>query len=242
MRKRRPEDVLEDYLNERTIPDDPELASLSRVADRLERGLTVDVPESGRERALFIQGAAARKRGFPWGRLLVPLTAASMLVAVVSVSREAGPGDALYGVRKALDKVGLAPGTARDANKLLDRAEGKIVDGEELVEDRRYRRARAAATEALHGVQEARELLEDASGEAREEGLDRAGDVEQDALDIREEIRKEHVEQREEEEADEAFERAQERVEREDSSGKGGGEDSGGSGSGRDSGGPGGND
>ena len=126
MKKRRPEDVLEEYLDERTIPDDPELASLSRMADRLERGLNVDAPEANRERALFIQGVAARKPGFPWGRILVPLTAASMLVAFVAISREAGPGDALYGVRKAFSKVGLAPGTARDANQLLDEAEETI--------------------------------------------------------------------------------------------------------------------
>jgi uncharacterized membrane protein YgcG len=232
VKKRRPEEVLEEYLNERTIPDDPELASLSRMADRLERGLNVDAPESPRERALFIQGVAARKPGFPWGRILVPITAASLLVAFVAISREAGPGDALYGVRKALDKVGLAENPARSARPLLDEAEELLVRAENFLDEENYRAARQTALRAVPYLDEASELLEDGSGEFASEQSDRLEDLYDEANDIiveaieraddREEA--EQRAERREEAAERAEERQEEREDRqEDNSGPGGG-------------------
>jgi hypothetical protein len=246
VRKRKPEDTLDEYLNERTIPDDPELASLARMADRLEQGLSVGPPEARRERALFIQGVAARQRGFPWTRLMVPLTAASMLVAFIAISREAGPGDSLYGVRKALSRVGVAENPSRSARTLLDEAEANVVEAETLEEAANYAAAEVALTDALVRLNEAEELLEDGTGELAEEQQERLADLWEDVRDTQEEIFEARATEEAEERREEAAERAEERREeqqernedRSDNSGKGsddsGGDDNSGSGSGDD--------
>jgi hypothetical protein len=199
VKKRKPEDALEEYLNERTVPDDPELAALARAADRLERSLNVEAPEAYRERALFIQGVAARRPGFPWARLMVPVMAASMLVAFVAISRDARPGDTLYGVRTALDNVGLAEDPEDTAADLLRDAEAKVEEGEDRLDAQDFVGARAAADAAIRLADEAQDLLHDASGEPREEGLSRVFDVKDDARDLYAEVREERRDLRQEE-------------------------------------------
>ena len=237
MKKRKPEEILEEYLNEQTIPDDPELAALARAADRLERGLNVEAPDAYRERALFIQGVAARKPGFPWARLMVPVMAASMFVAFVAISRDARPGDTLYGVRTALDNVGLAEDPEDTAADVLRQAESKVEEGERLLDAERFAAAERSADGAIRFAEEARELLEDASGEAREAGMERVADVKDDVEDLREDIvkdRSEFLEEAREEAAEEAG--ADHDIGDDDNSGSGGGDDDN-SGSGSDDGG-----
>jgi hypothetical protein len=222
VKRRKPEDVLQEHLDERTFPDDPELASLARIADRLERGLDADAPEAYRERALFIQGVAARKPGFPWARLMVPAMAISMLVAFVAISRDARPGEALYGVRKALDKVGLAENPARTAGGVLNEASEKVIDAEVALDDERFSRARDIAKQALIDLDEAWILLQDGSGEFLETQTERYEDLLEDANDVLEESitipddleeKREEARERREERREKAAERLEERSE-----------------------------
>ena len=213
MRKRKPEETLDEYLNDRTIPDDPELASLARAADRLERGLDVETPEAYRERALFIQGVAARKPGFPWARLMVPVMALSLFVMFVAIGRDARPGDSLYGFRKALDTVGLAEDPGQSAAALLNEAEEELEIGDERIDRGNIAGARASAEKVLRLVQEANVLLEDASGERLEEGLERAQEYQDAARELNEEIEEEEVENDPSEQAEERIERREERRE-----------------------------
>lgn len=255
MRKRKPEETLEEYLKDRSIPDDPQLASLARAADRLERSLDVEAPDAYGERALFIQGVAARRPGFPWARLMVPVMAASLFVLFVALGRDAQPGDALYGFRTALTRVGLAEDPGQSAIAILNDAEEELERGNERLDSGNFIGARGSAEKVLRQVQQAKALLEDASGERREEGLERAEDVLDGARELNEEIEEEEFEndpseqaeerlEREEERREEAEEAAEEEAEEaeeagEDNSGSGS-DDSGGddnSGSGSDSGG-----
>lgn len=213
MRKQKPEETLDEYLTDRSIPDDPELASLARTADRLERGLDVETPDAYRERALFIQGVAARNRGFTWARLMVPVLAVSLVVMIVALGRDAQPGDSLYGFRKALDRVGLAEDPGQSAAKLLNEAEAEIEIGEERVDLGKLRGARASAEKVLRLVQEANILLEDASGEPLEEGLQRSEEYLEDARELIEEVDKEELSKRAAERAEEKAERQEERQE-----------------------------
>lgn len=236
MKKRKPEEALEEHLNERTIPDDPELASLTRVVDRLERGMNVEAPDAYRERALFIQGVAAHRPGFPWARLMVPVMAASMLVAFVAIGRDAQPGDTLYGFRKALDNVGLAEDPARSARRILDNANDHVVEAESLLEQEKYAPARSAAFEALVLLKDAEELLEDGSGEAREVGFERLEELRERAAEVQEEAVEEQAERREDR-LEEKLESASDSSSGDDNSGSGsddsgGDDDSSGSGSG----------
>ena len=194
MRKKKPEDTLEEYLNEKTLPDDPELAALARAADRLERGLNVEAPDAYRERALFIQGVAARKPGFPWARLMVPVMAISVFIAFVAIGRDARPGDALYGFRKTLDTVGLAEDPARTARRVLDDAATEVVQAEALLEAESYADARKTALGALILLREAEELLDDGSGEAQEVGFERLEELRERASEVQEESVEEQAE------------------------------------------------
>lgn len=197
MRKQKPEDSLEEFLKERTIPDDPELASLARTADRLEHSLDVEAPDAYRERALFIQGIAARRPGFPWQRLMAPVMIAALFVAFVAVSRDALPGDALYGARKTLNRVGLAEDPSRSAKRVLDGASSMIVQAEQHLDAERFAAAQRSAFEARFTIREAVILLEEASGEAKEEGLERVEELREQARELEQEANEEILEKRE---------------------------------------------
>ena len=230
MRKRKPEDTFDELLKERTIPDDPEMAALARVADRLERGLDAEAPDAYRERTLFIQGVAARKPGFPWGRIFAPMAAAAVLVAFFAISRTAAPGDSLYGVRKALDKVGLAQDPARDADDVMDEAANLVERAEGHLEAERFPSAKLSALRAHDVLFDAEDLLKDADSgrtEARFERLEALQDRASDVLDDARDEQRDRIEER----LKERFEEAQE-----DNSGKGGddSDDNSGKGSGGD--------
>lgn len=105
-----------------------ELADLAR---RLETALEVDAPEARREKALFVAGVGASRRSRRWlGSLAPALAAVALLVAIGIASRDAQPGQALFRVREALDKVGLAPSTTNEIREHLARAENLVVEAE----------------------------------------------------------------------------------------------------------------
>ena len=107
-----------------------ELADLAR---RLEAALDVEAPEARHEKALFVAGIGARRRSRRWlGSLAPALAAVVLLVAIGIASRDAQPGQALFGVREALDKVGLAPSTTNEIREYLTRAENLVVEAESL--------------------------------------------------------------------------------------------------------------
>lgn len=103
--------------------DDPDMGDLRGVAERLERALAVETPPAERERALFVQGAAARRRKHGWGSLLIPALAGTALVLIGFFARASLPGNPLYPVREALQTAGLARTPVDEAERKVDRAE-----------------------------------------------------------------------------------------------------------------------
>ena len=198
-----------------------ELADLAR---RLETALDVDAPEARSEKALFVAGIGANKRRHGFGPLVPALAAVVLLVAIGIVSRTAQPGQALFPVRKALDKVGLAPSATNEIRDLLDRAERIVVQAESS--------ATSAPTRVEALVHEVWAVLDEADELVGELDSDRRDSYETE-IDVLEE-RAEAAEDR----ADETID-AREEAEQDagDSSGSGsgsGGDDSSGSGSGGD--------
>ena len=198
-----------------------ELADLAR---RLEAALEVDAPEARSEKALFVAGAGARGRRSPWPAALLPATAAvAVLIVLAVVSRTALPGQALYPVRQALDKVGLAPSTAREVRELLGEAE-QLVEEAEAATASAPTRARYLAGRVMGALAEAEELVDELEGE-RADSLD----AEIDALEERAEVAYDA--------ADDTLDEREEAAEGDDSSGSGSGsdgDDSSGPGSGGD--------
>ena len=198
-----------------------ELADLAR---RLETALDVDAPAARSEKALFVAGIGANKRSRGFGPLVPALAAVVLLVAIGIMSRTAQPGQALFPVRKALDKVGLAPSATNEIRDLLDRAERIVVQAESS--------ATSAPTRVEALVHEVWAVLDEADELVGDLDSDRRGPYERE-IDVLEE-RAEAAEDR----ADETID-AREEAEEEagDSSGSGpgsGGDDSSGSGSGAD--------
>ena len=117
--------------------DDPEIASLVEVARDLERTFSVDTASKARERAMFVAGVGARRRGPHIARFLVPALAVLLIIMVGLAGRVALPGDTLYPVRQALQKVGLATSAweAIDADiaratRHIDAAETALAAGD----------------------------------------------------------------------------------------------------------------
>lgn len=210
--------------------EDPRLTDLVRQADELETELAHEAPSGGRERAVFIQGVALRRRRLPGLRILAPaVIVLAALVAVGGFSRSALPGDTLYPMRKALASVGLASSSTEEAERRLDAAE-RALDQASLNVESDPAEAQELAVGAITNLRQAQRLLEDVDTERADDLLDRADDLEDRSINILEKL---------EEREDRAAERAKERRERveealeeaedkaEDNSGPGGGDNSG---------------
>lgn len=224
--------------------EDPRLTDLVRQADELETELAHEAPSGGRERALFIQGVALRRRRLPGLRLLAPaVVVLAALVVVGGFSRSALPGDTLYPMRTALASVGLAPSSTEEAERRLNAAE-RALDQASLDVETDPSEARELSLGAITNIRQAERLLEEVDTESADALLDRADNLEDRSINILERLeeRRERAEERAEERQErieEALEEAQERAE--DKSGPGGGDDDGddssGPGSGDDDGG-----
>ncbi len=170
-----------------------ELADLAR---RLEAALEVEAPGAHREKALFVAGAAARRRSPAWSGALAPAAAVVVVLVVLAlVSRTAQPGETLYPVRQVLGGVGLAPSTAREIRTQLDRAE-ELVAQAAASATTSPERAKSLAFDADATLERAERLVDELDGarqeafeneiEALEERADAAYDAADDALDERE--------------------------------------------------------
>ena len=194
-----------------------ELADLAR---RLEAALDVEAPEARHEKALFVAGVGASRRSRRWlGSLAPAMAAVVLLVAIGIASRDAQPGQALFGVREALDKVGLAPSTTNEIREHLTRAENLVVEAESV--------AASAPTSVEALVSRAERELDRANDLVGELDSDRRAPYENEIEALEE--RADAAEDR----ADDTLD-ALEDAEDEDSSGSGsggGGDDSSGSGS-----------
>ena len=169
MKKRRPEDEFDKMLSSNSAAEDAETRELTDLARELEGAFAVESPSAHRERALFVTGVGARKRGFPWMRVLAPASAAVVLLAFLTVGRDAGPGDTLYAVRQALSRVGLAPSAAEQADRRIADAKSRVEDAETALAADGKKLAKQDARRAMVLLAEARALLEDAgSGELAE--------------------------------------------------------------------------
>lgn len=202
-----------------------ELADLAR---RLEAALEVEAPDARSQKALFVAGAGARARRSSWTAALVPATAAvAVLIALAVVSRSAVPGQALFPVRQALDRVGLAPSTTGEVRGLLDDAE-RLVTGAEGAVASAPTDAQELALRARATLEKAEELVDEMDGE-RADAFDREIDALDDRADDAYDAADDTIDEREEAEDDE-------NEIRDDSSGRGSGgdDDSSGSGSGED--------
>jgi hypothetical protein len=178
------ERALDDALREGEAPEDPEVASLTRAARDLERSLAVEVPPARRERAMFVQGIAARRHGLSPLRVLVPAVAAAAVLAFVGLlGSRSLPGDDLYAVRAALADLGIVSTPLEDADRRVAEAQDELGRAELLV-DVAPGRALRVAVNALVDLGQAARVAERADSEAR---LDRIRELEKDALDLIEE-------------------------------------------------------
>ena len=203
-----------------------ELADLAR---RLEAALDAEAPDARSEKALFVAGVGARRRHASWTAALVPATAAvAVLISVAVVSQGALPGQALYPVRKALDRVGLAESPAREVRELLGEAE-RLVTAAEGAAPSSPTEAQELAIDALAALREADDLAGELDGE-RQEAFEREIEALEERAEEAEDLADDTIDEREEAE--------EEAEERDDSSGRGsGGDDSDGDSSGPGSGG-----
>ena len=220
--------------------DDPRLTDLVRKADELETELAHEAPSGGRERAVFIQGVALRRRRLPGLRILAPaVVVLAALVAVGGFSRSALPGDTLYPMRQALASVGLAYSSTAEAERRLNAAE-RALDQANLDVATNPFEAEELALGAITNIRQAERLLEDVDTERADELLDRADNLEDRSINIldRLEDRRDRAEERakeRQERVEEALEEAEDKAE--DNSGPGGGgDDNSGPGSGGDDG------
>lgn len=131
------------------VPDDPELSDLASVVEHLGRHLSPESDESEVER--FVAQATAARAGTPTAvspvaaptisrrrRTLLPRYAGALATLVLlmatsglaAASDEATPGDTLYGLDRALERVGVGAGGAderlAEATVLVNR--GRAAD------------------------------------------------------------------------------------------------------------------
>lgn len=161
----RPEKALDQALrDERKVTAD--VVPLVEAARDLEERLDTEAPASARERAIFIEGVAARgHRRRP--RLLAPVLAGTALVFLLGFAAGAAlPGDAIYPVRKVMASVGLVASPAEEMRSLLRGATTRITDAEAL-QSRSPSRARTQAFAAIGMLEDAAQLAGDLSAQQR---------------------------------------------------------------------------
>lgn len=144
--------------------DEPEVDSLVAVARDLLRSFAIEPETSSRERAMFVVGVAARRRGPGLTRFLVPALALLLVVLVGFASRVALPGDALYPVREALQRVGLATSPWAAVDEEIDRATRHVLAAEAALGARDLPSAEESANAAIARLDNALERLEGLDG------------------------------------------------------------------------------
>ena len=147
--------------------DDPEIASLIEVARDLERTFTVDTASKARERAMFVAGVGARRRGPHIARFLVPALAVLLVIMLGLAGRVALPGDTLYPVRQGLQKVGLATSAWEAIDADIARAARQIGAAETALSAGELSSAEARADAAIAGLVGALEKLDALEGEGK---------------------------------------------------------------------------
>lgn len=147
--------------------DDPEVGSLVTVARELDRAFAVDPERWSRERAFFVAGVAAQRRGVRVGRFLVPALATLLVVAVAFAGRFALPGDALYPVRQMLQNVGLASSVWAIADEDIAQAARLVAAAEAALVAEDLVTAEEDASAAIARLDHALEELEDLGGDGK---------------------------------------------------------------------------
>jgi hypothetical protein len=181
------ERALDEALRSGKAPEDPELAALAQSARMIEGHLAAQPEHPARERALFIQGVAARRRPFPLFRILLPVSAvAAALVFLGLLGSSSLPGDNLYRVREALAAVGVAKEPTAEAQDLMTSAAARVARAETLV-DTEPLRARRLAVDALVDLGTAARI---ARSEGAQGQLERIEDLEDGAIDVVEDAAK----------------------------------------------------
>ena len=144
-------------------PSEAELATLVRQAGLLKAEFGAEPPAAHHERALFVQGVAARKRSVRPVGLLVPAAVLSTLLLVVAIlGRTAIPGQTLYGVREALATVGLARSPSEEIERRIVDATAGLIEARVLVESS-PRTAQGLVFEAIADLDRARAFVSDVS-------------------------------------------------------------------------------
>lgn len=144
-------------------PSEAELATLVTQAQLLKAEFGAEPPAARHERALFVQGVAARKRSLRPVGLLVPAAVLATLLLVVAVlGRTAIPGQTLYGVREALATVGLARGPSEEIEKRIDEATAGLIEARVLV-PASPGAAQSLVFEAIADLDRARAFVSDVS-------------------------------------------------------------------------------
>ncbi|HEX2235911.1 MAG TPA: hypothetical protein VHK89_06515 [Actinomycetota bacterium] len=181
----------------------------------LERAFAADPPHSARERALFVEGVAARRSSHsPWRFAAPAVAVAAAFVLLGLVSTTTLPGDELYGVRTALSRVGLVESALDEADGHIASARRAVTAAEAAAETAPLR-ARRLAVAALTDLGSARAIATEAGAEER---LERIEDLEDRAVDVVEDAAK----------AEASGSGGSNDAGVDDSSGPGGGDDSGG--------------
>jgi hypothetical protein len=153
----------------------------------LERAFAADPPHSARERALFVEGVAARRSSHsPWRFAAPAVAVAAAFVLLGLVSTTTLPGDELYGVRTALSRVGLVESALDEADGHIASARRAVTAAEAAAETAPLR-ARRLAVAALTDLGSARAIATEAGAEER---LERIEDLEDRAVDVVEDAAK----------------------------------------------------
>jgi hypothetical protein len=217
------------------IAGDDELGPLEDVAHELDRALAVETPPARRERAMFVHSVGGRSRKSSLAlRVAIPAAVALGVIALATYAgNTATPGEALFPVREALARAGLASTPLEDVNRLLDEA-AESVERSEAAEELSPEAATRHAEDAIYLLHEARRPLTELSGEQREVKAERLEDLRERAIDVLGETspaaeeRQEELEDLREERQDLREERQELREERrdaDDSSGPGSGDE-----------------
>lgn len=146
---------------------EPEIESLVAVARELERTFAIEPTSWSRERAMFVAGAGARRRGISIGRFLAPALAILLVVLVGVAGRFALPGDALYPVRQVLQNMGLAPTVWAAADEDIAQATRLVVAAEAALDVQDLLAAEEAASAAIARLADALEDLEGLAGDGK---------------------------------------------------------------------------
>ncbi len=144
--------------------DEPGIGSLVAVAHELDLAFASEPASRSRERAMFVAGIGARRRGVSLGRFLVPALAVMLVVLVGVAGRLALPGDALYPVRQVLETLRLAPSPWKAVDQDIARGARLVAAAESALRQGDLPRAEQSANAAIARLDEAYSGLEGLEG------------------------------------------------------------------------------